>query len=117
MDDYISRADFRQTLINTPFHPRCQTTPDLLTSVQDRLNDTLELLDNFPAADVRPVVRGEWMMRVDSIFNGECFVEWFCSKCGYVRNRGWQHTNDGRKPNAKICENCGADMRGETNGE
>lgn len=54
-NDYISRAEFRQTLINTPFHPRCQTTPDLLTSVQDRLNDTLELLDDFPAADVRPV--------------------------------------------------------------
>ena len=55
MDDHIRRADFRQELINTPFYPRCKTTPDMLTTVQDRLNDTLELLDNFPAADVRPV--------------------------------------------------------------
>lgn len=60
--------------------------------------------------EVRPVKRGEWMMRVDSVFNGERFVEWFCSECGYVRNRGWRHTNDGKDPDAKFCENCGAKM-------
>lgn len=67
------------------------------------------LLD-IPAEDVRPVKQGEWMMMVDSMFNGERFVEWTCSECGYVHNRGWRHTNDGKDPDAKFCENCGAKM-------
>lgn len=66
-----------------------------------------------PVAKVRPVKHGEWMMIVDSIFNGESFVEWVCSECWYVHNRGWMHTNDGKCPGAKFCENCGADMRPE----
>lgn len=75
-----------------------------------------KMIEEAPPADVRPVVKGEWMMMVDSIFNGERFVEWTCSECGYVRNRGWRHTDDGKEPDAKFCENCGADMTGGADG-
>lgn len=68
---------------------------------------------NIPPADVRPVKRGEWLMMIDSIFNGERFVEWSCSECRYVRKRGWRHTGGVEAQDAKFCENCGADMRPE----
>ena len=67
-------------------------------------------IEEISAADVQPIKQGEWMMVVNSIFNEERFVEWTCSECGYVHNRGWRHTNDGKNPNAKFCENCGAKM-------
>lgn len=54
-----------------------------------------EALMDIPAADVRPVVRGKWIINGWSIR---------CSECRYdmpfsVRN---------------FCPNCGADMRGES---
>ena len=33
---------------------------------------------------------------------------WFCSKCGHVRAKGWSYSKDGRKPDARYCENCGS---------
>lgn len=89
MDDYISRAAFRQELIDTPFYPRCETTPDMLTTIQDRLNDTLELLDHFPAADVRPV----WISVADKLPEKEraiylCFTDaGVVCECRWTNNR------------------------------
>lgn len=117
MDDYISRADFRQELINTPFYPRCKTTPDMLTTVQDRLNDTLELLDNFPAADVRPVKEGEWVKARGSWCTPGGDPVWECSECGKgVHIYGIEHGTYGSDiadGQWVSCPNCGADMRKE----
>ena len=54
-----------------------------------------DALENLPAADVRPVVRGRWVTRPYMMGKTE-----YCSRCG---------ENYGRKHN--FCPNCGADMR------
>ena len=54
-----------------------------------------DALENLPAADVRPVVRGRWVTRPYMMGKTE-----YCSRWG---------ENYGRKHN--FCPNCGADMR------
>ena len=53
---------------------------------------------NIPAADVRPVVRGEWT-RVDY---EPCGHDYICSECGCKSDGPWN-----------FCHDCGADMRGD----
>jgi ribosomal protein S27AE len=59
------------------------------------------VLKRIPAADVRPVVRGKWIMNDES--------RTVCSLCGNVvafvshPDRRWDFGN--------FCPNCGADMR------
>lgn len=60
--------------------------------------NVLEYLDEAPAADFRPVVRGKWEHFGSDVFR--------CSKCGY----GIQPWNIG----VNFCPNCGADMREES---
>lgn len=63
----------------------------------------LEALQNIPAADVRPVVRGMWVGIDD--FPHE---DWECDHCGCVvgnTDDPWNYYH--------FCPNCGADMRGE----
>lgn len=61
-------------------------------------------IDEIPAADVRPVVRGKWGLDPQ------------CPVCGEDRYKGldadiWA---DWEPP---FCPNCGADMRGDKNGQ
>ena len=68
--------------------------------IDDMLND----VDDFPAADVRPVVRGEWN-RTDAYPH-----RLYCSVCSktYLKNdellERWEFP-------LNFCPNCGADMR------
>lgn len=55
----------------------------------------LDLLDSKPPADVRPVVRGQWVRN-----NGR----WCCDKC----------TCPVQVIRSPFCPNCGANMRDET---
>ena len=64
---------------------------------QQDADDIAEMLQNFPAADVRPVVMGRW------IDTDNYYQRWKCSVCD-------SHTRDARPP---FCPNCGADMRPE----
>lgn len=79
----------------------------LLNKIKNRINNPaiigwlFSIIDTIPSADVRPVVRGEWI---------ECFEDWRkqivgdkCSICGF------EHY--GSRYN--FCPNCGRDMRGE----
>lgn len=61
------------------------------------------VLHDAPAADVAPVVHGEW-----AHLGGD---EWCCTACGFVI------TTEGSwaKPEGKYCENCGAKMDGGAN--
>lgn len=63
-------------------------------------------LNNLPAADVRPVVRGKWVESksiMDVIY---------CSECGFRTIYGAMPDGLGR--NYSYCPNCGADMREES---
>ena len=44
----------------------------------------------------------EWDYKVRQHWN-----IWSCSKCGYIRTKGWENTSEGRKPKANFCECCG----------
>lgn len=73
-----------------------------------------QVIDCIPPADVKPVVRGEWIdggWEGDKAFQidgrGNCWHVSKCSVCGF------------KKKGAKsdFCPNCGADMRKEANDE
>lgn len=67
-----------------------------LTAMEDGLSD-------IPAADVRPVVYGEWVKNEKQ--DKESIS--YCSACGYPVSLFWAESN--------FCPNCGADMRGKRN--
>ena len=79
----------------------------------DEPADAYQFIRDFPAADVRPVVRGWWIPDYDYAeydFDGSTpLLEprkyqdgWQCSLCGqYMPSE------------ANFCPNCGADMREE----
>ena len=60
------------------------------------IGDVLDDVENFPAADVRPVVKARWEPNVPPRD-----LRPRCSVCGELQP---QKTN--------FCSNCGADMRG-----
>lgn len=97
MTDYIDREAFERL---------CMFDPD----IQD-MQDVIYALRDYPAADVRPVVRGEWMYDEDSCeLSGEDSIK--CSICGneYVLDE-WGM--DDFTNLMKFCPNCGVDMRKE----
>ena len=61
-------------------------------------------IDSIDAADVKPVVRGEWI-NIQFSINGGSNAE--CNRCGAT-----VHTSFSSSIN--YCPNCGADMRKET---
>ena len=65
------------------------------------IHDMLEEVEEYPAADVRPVVRGKWTLNKDG--SGTC------SECGFVQNSCWDLDNWDN-----FCHHCGADMREES---
>ena len=91
-------------------------------------NDGLEAVaQNAPAADVVPVVRGEWEWQEEWETDPNthaCELQsygWYCTNCGielgkYLTKATGQRVDlddDFSKPNLKHCPCCGADMRGE----
>lgn len=63
------------------------------------------LIEEIPAVDVRPVVRGKWIDRDNDYYGWNM---WACSACGeeFVLTEGTPDMND-----YHFCPNCGADMR------
>ena len=59
--------------------------------------DAIDIIDDFPAADVAPVVHGRWE-QTEAPFMNECED---CSVCGY--RTVWGHRFN-------YCPNCGAKM-------
>lgn len=90
MDDYISRADAVKTL---------KTIRQLAEKFFDACDDCADTMNDLAkAADVRPVVRGEWWPAKDGYYGHV-----MCSACHKIES----HKTD-------FCPNCGADMREET---
>jgi rRNA maturation protein Nop10 len=79
----------------------------------DHVEECREAIRDIPAADVRPVVRGEWERPKGYTPRSWIFV---CSKCGdrayfpvpkyFPKGCGYS-----------FCPNCGADMRPSANDE
>ena len=66
------------------------------------------VIDAVPAADVAPVVHGEWVLVGTNEHDYETSVEEKCSLCGrYV----YRYDTE---PQDNFCPNCGADMRRES---
>ena len=66
----------------------------------DGWNSAIEIIQNAPTIEARPVVRGGWEDRYTP--NGK-YVSWdgfYCSVCGKQATK------------SNFCPNCGADMRG-----
>ena len=101
MTDYISREAAKKV-----FQEKCSECEDAYMEFDGFMPDCSQCLMNgaaksiineIPAADVRPVVHGRWVTRPYMMGKTE-----YCSRCG---------ENYGRKHN--FCPNCGADMREE----
>lgn len=67
----------------------------------------ISLLKNAPAADVVPVVHGEWL-RADDDWNSLTTIQ--CSLCG--EEWCFETDDDVSLLNYKYCPNCGARMDG-----
>ena len=95
MDEYIKREALIQKLqdeINScPFYGH-----------QFDLEDAKELIRNFPAADVAPVVRGRWIPA-----EPESDVIFICSKCETEISTSWDYDQDEMW---NYCPICGAKM-------
>ena len=61
----------------------------------------LQLIDEQPAEDVKPVARGEWIVLSPKHFVFEC------SNCHHIQGYG----------EFAFCPFCGSDMRGKTDGK
>lgn len=81
------------------------------------LHETAEGVDEFSKMQkpdwcpIKEVKHGKWIVKhtfYESI--SVPYNVWSCSSCGYVRKRGWAATQEGQRPTAVICENCGARM-------
>ena len=69
------------------------------------VNDTVNRLRLIPAADVRPVVHGEWKHKVTSSYAGGGAT--FCSVCGY----GYSDGAFFEVEDFDYCPHCGATMK------
>lgn len=68
------------------------------------------IIADFPAADVRENVRGEWIktIRIRKTEGADYYDPvWFCPACGQEYDAAFASHN------VKYCYRCGADIRGE----
>jgi hypothetical protein len=72
-----------------------------------------QYLESQKAADVEPVVRGEWLNFVGDYVTAECSV---CGECYDPSDYNDKEHFDMFKQLYKYCPNCGAKMDGEKEG-
>ena len=89
MDDYISREAALTALQDS----------DLFNTTERQLRAIREL----PAADVAPVVHGQWIDAYPDIEPNPMFMYGICSECGFEQ---------GISKYLNYCPNCGAKMDG-----
>ena len=76
--------------------------------------DVLDAVADFPAADVRPVVKAHWYWDKDGMDWG--IGAWRCSACKAMSPMWWNADRGSpmHKSGHYYCPNCGADMREES---
>ncbi len=72
-------------------------------------NKILKLLRDAPAADVAPVMHGEW---VSAEGDETPCDEWDCTACGERRTFVYEMDEDEMNELYQYCPNCGAKMDG-----
>ena len=63
-----------------------------------------KIIAEYPAADVKPVVRGKWVKQ-------EPYEVWKCSACKEDNMYAYTDGDEGYELQDLFCPNCGADMR------
>lgn len=111
MTEYIEREAAIRVIQNEV--PLSQFMKRSISSAVHAMGAVCATIDTIPAADVRPVVRGEWIVKQTAI--GKEYT--VCSAC----NTGFKFETD-KGTLARLdmrgmpyCPNCGADMRGKEN--
>ena len=92
MTEYIEKTAAATIPVMPKEHRKYQTL-NLDDAYENGWYDALECVEKLPPADVRPVVRGEWI-------DDGCITR--CKYCGEEKEF----------PHWRFCPNCGADMRG-----
>ena len=100
MARYIDADELKNSLGEPP--ENWTSSPEEIQALND-FYEFQTLIDSAPSADVRENVRGEWIKQYFD-FRDNCQI-YSCSKCGY------------QDIDTNFCPNCGADMRGEKDGE
>ena len=98
MAEYIERGALMQFPIRRDHYDRKNGNEHFINGIES----VLEYAENLPAADVAPVVHGQWEAnsdRPDSLICSVC-------KCGFDV---WKHDPH------NFCPNCGSKMDGELN--
>lgn len=90
--------------------PKYINADDLIAEYKDKIGfNVAKVVKNFPAADVRENIHGEWVPSdLDENFK-VCSV---CKNKGYKDRMAWRQ--DYIKAYLKFCPNCGADNRPRT---
>lgn len=100
MADYVERLDALKELA------LLDTGEEEYTDNISRTRATIAI-SNIPAADVAPVVHGEWEDK--EVIHKRCIEEWQsarCSACGKYHTTPYMYYFD----DFKFCPNCGAKM-------
>ena len=99
MAEYIPRETAKEELLSWA---RCINHPEHLMT-----EDAMCVLDNIPAADVAPVVHGNWEVHPKDVFAT-------MHHCGKLRcTNCWHFLYYNFGDDKNYCPNCGARMDGE----
>ena len=91
-----------ETIVNTPSEVAKIHTYNVLTSLAERQNEILDIVENSPTIEAAPVVHGRWEMISD--YYARCPN---CRTMFEVRPAPMVF-----KANNRYCRNCGAKMDG-----
>lgn len=90
-----------ETIVNTPSEVAKIHTYNVLTSLAERQNEILDIVENSPTIEATPVVHGRWVHVPSSdMITGKAYK---CSECGKMRYGSYM-------PN--YCQYCGSKMDG-----
>lgn len=113
-DDLISRAATAERMVDMAGCGICQHYGHVKCRACS-WDDAMNIVDEMPAVDAVPVVRGRWTERhVDYV--SDCAIDEVqtakCSVCGLYHTTPYLYSFT----DYKFCPNCGARMDGELDG-